>query len=154
MGIALDITGVEPTSNDFSPLAEGWYDLQIVDCQKKTSQSNNEYLNVEFEVINNAQSAGRKVWDIYSIWHEKAEAQKVSKERLADVAYAAGIKSLNDADQLHGAQLSALLGIEKSNNPEYGDKNRIKQVRAIQSPSAAPAAAAAPASAGASVWAQ
>ena len=56
---------IDPTKAGILP--EGEYNAYIAKAEQKVSEKGNVYYNIEFELINNPQYNGRKVWQNYGI---------------------------------------------------------------------------------------
>jgi hypothetical protein len=84
----------------------------------KTSQTGNEYLNVEFQT-----DKGR-VWNILNIKHSKDSVRQMALEQLARLCMAAGFRSIKNREnpeELIGQKVRILVEVD-------GTYNRVKAV--------------------------
>jgi hypothetical protein len=88
----------------------------------KTSQTGNEYLNVEFQT-----DKGR-VWNILNIKHSKDSVRQMALEQLARLCMAAGFRSIKNPEnpeELIGQKVRILVEVD-------GTYNRIKAVEKFE----------------------
>lgn len=109
-------------------IPEGRYVAKIISTELKETKANpdNKYLEIIFKVISGS-CCGRSVFDRLNIEHTNQEAQKMSRQRLSWLAHVLGIDQLLQTEQLHNKPLSIYVTKEKSNNPNYGDSNRVRK---------------------------
>jgi len=107
---------------------EGRYVCKIISTELKETKANpdNKFLELTFEIISGG-NCGRRVFDRLNIEHTNQEAQKMSRQRLAWLAHVLEIDQLLKTEQLHNKPLSIYVTKEKSNNPNYGDSNRVRK---------------------------
>jgi hypothetical protein len=101
---------------NYGPLPAGWYDATINGFVMKTSQTGNEYLNVEYQT-----DKGR-VWDIMNIKHSKDQVKQIAMEQLARLCLAAGFRSIKNPEnpeELVGQKVRVLVDVD-------GSYNRVK----------------------------
>lgn len=106
----------------YGPLPAGWYEATIQAFLMKTSQTGNEYLNVEYQT-----DKGR-VWDILNIKHSKENVKQMALEQLARLCMAAGfrsIKSPENPEELIGHKVKILVEVD-------GSYNRVKAIEAVK----------------------
>jgi hypothetical protein len=107
---------------NYGPLPAGWYDATINGFVMKTSQTGNEYLNVEYQT-----DKGR-VWDIMNIKHAKDQVRNIAMEQLARLCLAAGFRSIKNPenpDELIGQKVRILVEVD-------GTYNRVKAVEKVE----------------------
>lgn len=106
----------------FELLDPGTYDFRVAKIEQKTGKTSGKaYLNVELECFDE-DYLGRRVFDILSLgdsslWRLKAFA----------VACGVDIEFEFDTDDFIGEECNATIDIEKDDNEEYPDKNRVKK---------------------------
>ena len=108
---------------NYGPLPAGWYDAKINGFLMKTSQTGNEYLNVEYQT-----DKGR-VWDIMNIKHSKDQVKNIAMEQLARLCLACGFRSIKNPenpDELIGSSVRILVEVD-------GTYNRVKAVEKVES---------------------
>lgn len=122
---AVDFTNVQ--GSGFELLPRGDYLLRVANAEERDSQSSeHQYLNVEFEVVDPSEFAGRKVWDSMSyspkaLWKLKdfLLATGVTEEELA------GEFEFDPAD-LNGVEVYAKI-VQKADNRNAEEMRNIIQ---------------------------
>lgn len=104
---------------DMTPAPPGEYTLEIKGVEVKTSKAQNQYLSMTFEITEDEEHAGKKVFDNVSL----AENALFSLKALARSAGLA-IDDEFDTEDFLGEQVTAVLDIEK-----YKDKNDNEKER-------------------------
>jgi hypothetical protein len=149
-----DGMGTKP-ENDYSPLPEGNYKVEIVKADvKETKDGTGNYINVQYKVVDGP-CANRVFFGMVNIKNKNPEAQRIGQEQFYNLRTACGLQKVTDTDQLIGYTIEVSLGIKKSE--QYGDQNNIKKFSAIAGapkPAAVPTPTAPTAPAGAPPWAK
>ena len=133
--VLLNINAIEtPDTQEFQPLPDGWYSAVISESAIRTGKdSGKDYLNLEF-TITDGDYTSRKVWMVYSLWHDNDDVVKWAQEKLGRLATALGWQGIQDHEELDGMQLDIRVGMGNNN------KNDVKFYRASgNTPPAAPA---------------
>jgi len=123
--------------NSFIP--EGDYRCRISVCEKTTSAAGNDYLKLEVQVDEDKYNN----WIIrenYNLWYKNGDASKQEMVReIASRNFAKLLKALglqdnppSNASELVGRKVVCKLGIEKSDNPDYGDKNKVLEFNPVE----------------------
>jgi len=116
-------------------LEPGWYPLMVVNTEvKKTKAGDGEYLNVQQIVADGAQK-GFTVWSIINWDNPNQMAQDIALRQwhnLRQVVEASLEAEIEDTEDMHGTIIEGLIGIQKSKNPQYEDKNIVKKWRVLQ----------------------
>ena len=104
--VLLNIDAIEPADNlEFTPLPEGWYAASISESAIRTGKdSGKDYLNLEFTVTAGDYTS-RKVWMVYSLWHDNPDVVQWAKEKLGKLAGALNMASIEDHEELEGQQV-------------------------------------------------
>lgn len=138
LGEKFDATAKE--NNVSNTVPDGEYTLAVVNSEVKESKAGGEYLNLEIEIVD-GKFAGRKIFEILCLWHEKEDVQKMARGKLSKLCRAIGKPTVEDTDELIGLPFRGKLKTKE--DPQYGDKNVLAAI--IEKPVAAkPAAAPAP----------
>ena len=111
--IGLDTTQHERTApTGGTPLPAGMYHGVITRTQlKDTKDGTGAYLEVEYDISHPSEYGNRKFWDRFNIQNKSAEATRIGKEQLSDLAKAAGLKILNEDTDLHGKEVAMVLRV-------------------------------------------
>ena len=131
--------GIEPMQS-CEALPSGSYVAVITDTEmKSTKAGNGEYLQITFEVEDDGQYNGRKLWARLNLNNANKKAEEIAARELSAICAALGIGGIEDSDELHGQALVVDVGVEE--NPTNGKlTNRIKGYSGIKkSPKPAPA---------------
>ncbi len=97
----------------------------VKSAQKQTNDKTGMYVEVEFDITSPVEFTNRKFWDRFNILNKSAEASRIGKEQLAGLAFAIGIPTLNDDEQLIGHEVVMEIYVEPAK--PYTDKNGVAQ---------------------------
>lgn len=126
----LDFNILEPSDDEvrtYEPLPDGWYKACIASTVRKTSRAGNDYLEVELE-ITDADHAGRRLWEIYNLWHPSEAPKEIAQRQFSNLVNACGLANCKESDDLIGMHLDVKLKTETGNG-EYQPKNKIAACR-------------------------
>ena len=117
--VLLNIDAIEPADNlEFTPLPEGWYAASISESAIRTGKdSGKDYLNLEFTVTAGDYTS-RKIWMVYSLWHDNPDVVRWAKEKLGKLAGALNMASIEDHEELTGQQVEIKVGPNKKGDSE------------------------------------
>lgn len=133
-----------PEQQSFEPIPAGWYQVQIERAETKpTKDGTGAYINVQMKVMGPSY-AGRIIFGRINYKSNSEQAEQIGRRLLDSLRRAVRIDRLVDSDQIVGAIVEAKIGIQVSKDPQYEDKNDVKQFREI-SGNAVPAQTAKPA---------
>jgi|TARA_R110000796_G_scaffold173902_1_gene290882 hypothetical protein len=129
----------EASDDSKSYIPEGDYTCRISECEKTLSQAGNEYLKLVVQVEGDKYNN----WIIrenYNLWYTNSDSSKQDMVReIASRNFAKLLKALglqdnppSNATELVGRKVICNLGIEESNNPDYGDKNKIVEFKQVE----------------------
>ena len=131
----------------FMPLPAGSYVARVDEIEEKSTKSGDgQYLQITWEILD-GEFAGRKIWDRLNVVNPNETAQRIGRERLIQLAAAAGIATLTDTNDLYRRVVTLRLIVKSDAN--YGDRNDVKgygpaPAGTSQAAPAAPAAASVP----------
>ena len=124
-----------PESPGFEPIPNGWYTTNIAGADlKDTNAGTGQYIAMQL-LVTGPNCQGRVVWANLNIRNPSQKAEKIGRGQLNAVMRAIGLLEIDDTDQLIGGSLDVKVSIRRSE--EYGDRNEVKDYRAIEG-SAAP----------------
>lgn len=92
---------------------------------KSTKDGSGSYIEVEIDITEPEQYSRRKYWENFNIVNNSQIAAKIGKEALADLGRAAGIPVINDDSDLVNKEVSFVLRIEESKNPQYPNPKNV-----------------------------
>lgn len=128
----------ETKESDNSFIPEGDYVTEIKTCEKTVSQAGNSYLKLEVAV------AGEKYkgWiarNNFNLWYTNPDQEKqemvreIASRQFSKLLKALGLESNppSNAGELVGLKVISTFGIEKSDNPDYPDKNNITGFKSV-----------------------
>jgi hypothetical protein len=125
----LDLTDVEVTFGDFTPIPAGDYHVCVEDSVVKSSSTGGKYLAVTFKVIE-GDHEGRKVFHNFNIENKNPEAVRIALEEIKRLLFAAGIPEkkhkMDTPSALCGLDLMIKVAIAK-NEKTGDDKNVVKR---------------------------
>lgn len=120
-----------PEQQSFEPIPAGWYQVTIEKAETKpTKDGTGAYINVQMKVMGPSY-AGRIVFGMINYKSKSEQAEQIGRRLLDSLRRAVKIDRLVDSDQLVGAIVEAKIGIQVSKDPQYEDKNDVKQFREI-----------------------
>ena len=172
---SMNIQAQDHSAPEYALLPKGYYKIVALKEELKDAKSGGKYISIEFEAI----ESKRKLWESYNIVNENATTVKIATEQLESFAWAVGLTTLRNSEELLFKEVQAYVDIDPEKNG-YKAKNKVKgyypvawtveQIEAHRKskstktgesagvpPTAAtnaPAGAAAPVGAGASPWAR
>lgn len=121
--INIDLTQAE---DPFAPAAEGNYDLTCVGAEVKESQAGDQMAVFEWEIVGDTEFAGKKIFDRCML---EGNGARFGQFRLKQIMEAVGGDLANpDLEAVVGQTVRAFVSVEVSNDPSYGDQNRIAKI--------------------------
>lgn len=114
--------------NPFEPVPDGNYTFEIMDVSDDPSKAGDAMLTYECEIVEPEEFAGKKVFERCMLEGKGATfgTWRVS-ELFRGTKTSFGSDGFDPTD-LVGKQFRAHVIIEPSNDPQYGDQNRIKEI--------------------------
>lgn len=147
----INLDGVDP-SQSFDPIPAAWYRMRITNTEKRPTRSGDgHFLRVEHEIDENhhPEYKGRKVWNNVNLWNANPQAAEIAQKELKALIIAAGLQSVSDSSDLHGAVVEVKVSVRAAEG-NYDASNDVKGYRAVgKNGDARQVAAAAPAKAAA-----
>ncbi len=117
-------------AGDFGLLPLGDYQLALVKSERRESNTaGNYYLNLTFRVVK-GEFTKRVIFVMLNLKNSNQVAQDIAEGQLAGLMLAVGVDELEDKwnlTSLMNKPFSANVGIQKSKDPAYADKNEIKK---------------------------
>jgi hypothetical protein len=131
-------------SGDYTPIPDGWYDVTITEATvKATKAGTGDYLSYRCDVVGPTHQ-GRVVFGMITLRNPNPKAEDIGNQQMGELCRAIGAARLDDSDQLIGKRMTIKVVTESSE--QYGDKNKIKAMKASGGNAPTPSAAPAPAS--------
>ena len=125
-----------PEVVEYEAMPKAKYKSRVANSKTKAASSGTNYLNIEFEIIEDGPFKGRKVWDNYNLWHAKPEAKARAQADFAVLSRACGkTQRVTMSEELHDSVVLLTLGTK-----EYKGKlqNTVDAVESVNVPVAAP----------------
>lgn len=122
-------------NSGFDPIPPGDYILQVSETElKNTKNGSGQYIKVAFTVMG-PKYEGRKIFTNFNIRNASPEAERIGVSQLKALVVAGGVaEPLMDTDQLVGATVSARVTVDKSDDPQYDDQNRVSHYKPVNAP--------------------
>lgn len=119
-------------NSGFDPIPPGEYILQVSETElKNTKNGTGQYIKVAFTVMG-PKYEGRKIFTNFNIRNASPEAERIGVSQLKALVVAGGVSEpLMDTDQLIGATVSARVTVDKSDDPQYDDQNRVSRYKPV-----------------------
>lgn len=119
-----DSTGIEP-QQDFETLPPDTYTAAIIESSvAPNAKGTGTLLKLRLQVME-GQYQGRSIFDNLNIQHENAQAEQISKSRLAAICEAVGKTRISDSVELHDCPMLVKVGLRKD-----GSGTEIKSYKA------------------------
>ena len=113
------------TEDKFLDLIEpGWYDVEIVSSEQKTSSSNYTYLGVIFKFITPDNYKDKLKYWFFGIYDGSEKSIAFNRALLGRLARACGVSYLEDTSQIEGKRVRILFSESDFNNQP---QNRLKK---------------------------
>lgn len=113
--------------DEFVLIQPGDYNVVIEETEMKANSSGTgEFLLIKL-VITDAPYEGRTVFDRFNIVHTNPKAVDIAKKQFAVLCRAAGNLAPSDSEELHGAEVVAVVDIQKN-----GDYNEVKRYKSSE----------------------
>ena len=146
------LTGAYTEQKDnFTPIREGRYIVQMIESEIKCSQAGNDYLAVRYEIIGvpegvdqigDPEFVGRLVFDNYNLWHSKPDVAQRAWQDIDNVCAATNTPGgTDDSETLHNKPFMVRLYTQKRDGEErtqVGSREALPGAYA-QTPAPAPA---------------
>jgi len=114
----------EEQSQDWELVPTGWHTAEISNAEVRTSASSGfDYLSCEFTITSDS-AANRKVWTVFSLWHEREDVVEWAKQKVSDLGRAAGMTHVGSEEALIGKVVQIKVGRNKE-----GDREEVKGYR-------------------------
>lgn len=125
MGFQFDVSEVPPASGGFELLEPGDYRLEAseISDEQATKDGTGAYVTIKYSVIE-GEREGAQIFSNYNIKNKNPKAEEIAWRELSALGHAVGVLS-GDSDALLYKPFLARIGIEKSKDPQYKDKNKI-----------------------------
>lgn len=122
-----DATLVKPQQS-FDALPAGKYEVIITESEMKATKSGSgEYLQLTFEVVNNENFDGRKLWSRLNLVNDNKTAVEIAERELSAICHCVRVLSPNDSEELHDKPL--IVDVVQEMGPSGSAINRIKGYR-------------------------
>lgn len=119
-GGPISTTDYVRTTPEGTPLPPGIYQAVVTKTGQKETQGKNGnppgiMIEVEFDITSPAEFANsnRKFWDRFNIVNASADAMRIAKEGIGDLALACGFREIEDDEQLQGHEVMMRLVVEE-----------------------------------------
>jgi hypothetical protein len=113
----------------FDALPPGKYEAIITESEMKATKSGSgEYLQLTFEVVNNDEFSGRKLWARLNLVNDNKTAVEIAERELSAICHCVGVLSPQDSEELHDRPL--VIDVAQEMGPNGNNTNRIKGYRA------------------------
>lgn len=118
---SLNIQAQDHSAPEYTLLPKGYYKIVALKEELKDTKSGGKYISIEFEAI----ESKRKLWESYNIVNENATTVKIATEQLESFAWAVGLSTLRNSEELLFKEVQAYVDIDPEKNG-YKAKNKIK----------------------------
>lgn len=124
-----NVEGNNQQMNDYSPIPDGKYPMQIVESEfKKTKAGNGHYLKLKHVIID-GEFKGRNLWNNLNLDNPNPTAVEIANKTLNTICVACGKAGVTDSAQLHGIPMTVTVAMKPatktqpaSNDIKYYEK--------------------------------
>jgi len=115
------------------PIPAGQYVASVFNAEVKALKSGKgQGVNLTWEIDDNSEYAGRRIFDLVILSHENADAARIGRGKFKDIAAACGVtEAITDLSVICHKPCFVTVKIETDENGQYPDKNRIGRVKPI-----------------------
>ena len=118
---SMNIQAQDHSAPEYTLLPKGYYKIVALKEELKDTRAGGKYISIEFEAI----ESKRKLWESYNIVNENATTVKIATEQLESFAWAVGLTTLRNSEELLFKEVTAYVDIDPEKNG-YKAKNKVK----------------------------
>ena len=118
---SMNIQAQDHSAPEYALLPKGYYKIVALKEELKHTTKGGMYISIEFEAI----ESKRKLWESYNIVNENATTVKIATEQLESFAWAVGLTTLRNSEELLFKEVQAYVDIDPEKNG-YKAKNKVK----------------------------
>lgn len=129
----------DDVKDNFDPIPEGTYTAQISSVEMKdTKAGTGKYLKVALQITGPAYQ-GRLVFDNINVKNPNEDAVNIGIKTLKKIALAIGEDTIQDTDQMVGANVEIKVKVKIDKTGQYDPQNEVKDYKPIGSSPSKPA---------------
>ena len=118
-----------------SLIPAGPYKAVMVDSEVKDAQSGGRYLNTQWQICE-GEFQNRVIFQTYNLWltpdtDGRQKAVAIAKAHMSETCRAVGVPTPKDSSELHDKPCWVKVGVQKSKDPQYDDRNVIKEWKPV-----------------------
>ena len=119
-------------------LPSGRYTAQIIESNvTDTKSGRGQIATLTWEILD-GQHERRRVWSRVNVFHENQMAQDIGQRFLKQITDALNLGPIDDTSALEFQPLEITVGVERSKDPQYPDRNEVKRVSPLPGRAAKP----------------
>lgn len=122
----------EDSSFDLVPA--GWYQMFISKAELRQTKFGGSMISVTYDITGPTHQ-GRKVFGNFNWENANPVAQEIGRKQFAQQVRALGLPGIQSLDDLINLPFDGKVGIQRSNDPQYKDSNRVTAFAAAGSKS-------------------
>lgn len=108
-----------------------WLAMQVIESDViDTKDRSGKILMLTLQVTEEGQYKNRQIWQGLNIVNQNPQAQEISEKLLRGIMVGIGLKVADNHEDLRFLPFLGRVGIEKSNDKQYPDKNKLTQAKA------------------------
>ena len=121
---------VEPLGS-FEPLPMGEYTVVISASEMKdTKNKEGKYLQLVYDVVDDNEYRGRKLFDRLNLENKNATAKEIAQRSLSAICRSVGVMHPKDSEELHDKPFVVKVGI-RPGDENYQPTNVVKEYKAL-----------------------
>lgn len=128
---------IEPLGS-FEPLPIGEYTVIISASEMKdTKNKEGKYLQLVYDVVDDNEYRGRKLFDRLNLENKNATAKEIAQRALSSICRSVGVMHPKDSEELHDKPFVVKVGI-RPGDENYQPTNTVKEYKALDGTKQAP----------------
>lgn len=121
---------IEPLGS-FEPLPIGEYTVIISASEMKdTKNKEGKYLQLVYDVVDDNEYRGRKLFDRLNLENKNATAKEIAQRALSSICRSVGVMHPKDSEELHDKPFVVKVGI-RPGDENYQPTNTVKEYKAL-----------------------
>nr|DAP03961.1 MAG TPA: Protein of unknown function (DUF669) [Caudoviricetes sp.] len=128
----IDFSDFDVNSDDlqdtqsFDLLPQGWYQGFVEKIEARETRTGGQMFAVTVQ-ITGPSHAGRKVFVNFNWVNANPTAQQIGRQQFAGLVRAVGLQQVTSLEDVTNRPFDCKVGVQKSRDPQYEDRNDIKQ---------------------------
>lgn len=116
-----------PAGKSFELLPAGWYSVEVASAEvRDTKAGDGKYIAVGYR-LTDSDFSGRMLFGNLNIQNKNPMAENIGRQQLGEIMRSGGLERLDETDLMIGINCEVQVTVK--DDPQYGAKNEIKNIR-------------------------